>query len=119
MRNWRYGHCRWDRHYRGIKRGHSEAGLRVRCYAKQLLDRHGRRDPQETTLQPILIDIGDRNISAKLIDIHTILFTDRIPAHPPPHARVVIPIPVIDQIRLIILILGREPERICLGHGAC
>ena len=33
-------------------------------------------------------------------------------------AGVVIPIPVIKQVRLIILVFGGEPEGIGLGHGA-
>ena len=42
----------------------------------------------------------------------------RVPADPPSGARVVIPIPVIKQVRLIVLVLGREPEGVGLGHGA-
>jgi len=45
-------------------------------------------------------------------------FSDEISTDPPAHTRIVISIPVIEQVRLAILVFGGEPEGIGLGHGA-
>ena len=43
---------------------------------------------------------------------------NRIPTQPPPGAWVVIPVAVVEQIRLLILVFGGEPEGVRLRHGA-
>ena len=64
------------------------------------------------------VEAANGPVPHKSIEIEAPVFIKWVLAAPPPCARVVISIPVINQVRLIILIFGGEPERICLGHGA-
>ena len=43
-------------------------------------------------------------------------FLNWIPVWPPSGARAVIPIPVVEQVGFVVLVLGREPEGIGFGH---
>ncbi len=49
---------------------------------------------------------------------HEHVISERIPADPSSCDGTVMPIPVVKEIRLVILTLGGESERIGLGHGA-
>src|SRR5713226_301500 len=62
--------------------------------------------------QAQLVEANDRTIADKTVQIDPSPFLDRVPAEPPPRARVVISVSVIEKAGLIILILGRKPERI-------
>ena len=42
--------------------------------------------------------------------------TNRIPAQPPPRARGVIPVSIVKQVAFIVLIFGRKPDGVRLGH---
>lgn len=76
--------------------------------------RNGARQPCQS--QKVVMD--QWGVSQKENRAWPIEFLKWIPAHPPSRARVVIPVAVVNQVRLIILIFGREPEGVALAQLA-
>jgi len=64
------------------------------------------------------VEIEGSLVLKKCVEVVTIRFLERVMTQPPPRAGVVIPIVVVAEIRLIVMKLGRESERVNFGHGA-
>jgi hypothetical protein len=62
--------------------------------------------------------VASRHVQNVGVEVETSLFGDWIYADPPSRAGIVIPIPVIEQVGFIILILAGEAEGVGLSHGA-
>src|SRR5262249_5271822 len=56
-------------------------------------------------------------VASPTIRVEPAALSRRIPTQPPSRARIVITVPVIQEITLIILILRGKPQRIGSGHG--
>lgn len=69
-----------------------------------------------TYLPPVGINFADWIPVDKTVEIESSLLSERVAGQPT--AVFFIPIPVVYQVRLIILEFGREPDWVGLGHGA-
>src|SRR6266498_4402217 len=60
---------------------------------------------------------GARIVAHEPIKIRSTFFLQRVPIWPSSGTRVVVAVSVVKQIRFIVLVFGREPEGIGVGHG--
>src|ERR1043165_6523292 len=60
----------------------------------------------------------DGFIVRKTVQVPATPFRDWVATEPPSHGGIVAPVTVVEQVGLVVLILGREPQRIGLGHEA-
>ena len=67
---------------------------------------------EKAELQTQEINVPDRIISSKPIKVISALLADQIAAQPASIARIVIAVAVVDQVRFVVLIFRRKPQRV-------